>query len=336
MTVKQIFIFIYLIHVIANEWMNHFSCISESRMYQMSVCLSRNKKKQTLDGLWRIKSLFSSWLILFSPWTWLVRWETVKWMYEIIFQRYSWKFRSIIFQMRPQYQGKHIMTFRKKEVGLLTLQTVSASILPSNFKHLNWELGPVIKSLRPSWSQQRLNCFSFSVFIPQLQFTPAVWWFECWILNIISHFPRVNSTELDSGFPFFVLFYTEFIVPASKQAARKQCKYMEEESTPPADVNQKVLHAKFFSMLTKDTHSLQTAPMITFLLESLLPMWHYPSPCLRLAPLTWRRRLVSSDAEHSRHSDEREPLWSRKAFAGLLCQCQPVLHPYLPPCPWNE
>lgn len=58
----------------------------------------------------------------------------------------------------------------------------------------------------------------------------------------------------------------------------------------------------------RQTDWLQIAPMISFLLELLLPMCHYPSPCLCLAPLPWRRRLVSSDAEHSRHSDERKQL----------------------------
>lgn len=66
---------------------------------------------------------------------------------------------------------------------------------------------------------------------------------------------------------------------------------------------------KFYPcMLSKDTDWLQIAPMISFLVELLLPMCHCPSPCPCLAPLTWRHRLVSSDAEHSRHSDERKQL----------------------------
>lgn len=75
-----------------------------------------------------------------------------------------------------------------------------------------------------------------------------------------------------------------------------------------SNFNQKMLHVKLFScMLTRDTNWLQIAPTISFPVELLLPVCSYPSPCLRLAPLTRRHRLVSSDAEHSRHSDE---LWT--------------------------
>lgn len=84
---------------------------------------------------------------------------------------------------------------------------------------------------------------------------------------------------------------------------------MWENSTPPANFNQKMLHGELFPcMLSEDADWLQIALMISFLVELLLPMCHCPSPCPCLAPLTWRHRLVSSDAEHSRHSDERKQL----------------------------
>lgn len=109
-----------------------------------------------------------------------------------------------------------------KEVGLLTQQTVSASILPSNLKHLSddWELGPLIKSLRPSWLLQLLKLPFLHCFYHTIKFYYGR--MMIWMMNAEYNFTcsHIISTKSDSGF-LLVLFYTKFSTLLSKQAVTK-------------------------------------------------------------------------------------------------------------------
>lgn len=126
-----------------------------------------------------------------------------------------------------------------------------------------------------------------------------------WMLSIVSH---LHMQQRDIGLwswvqpPKNIQKCPPFLLPYAKYqfiGLKKSC-----QETMQIHVGK-----LYPCMLSKDTDWLQIAPMISFLVELLLPMCHCPSPCPCPAPLTWRHRLVSSDAEHSRHSDEREQLW---------------------------